>query len=133
MNPRFLTVDEVIALHRDAIARDGTHAGILDQHLLESAVHVPQQTFDGKLLHSSLAEMAAAYWFHLVQDHPFVDGNKRAGFLACLTFLVFNEHTLQLDSDEAAKMTLEIAKGNLSKDGTITIVRNRIVKLPAQD
>ncbi|HYQ81440.1 MAG TPA: Fic family protein, partial [Anaeromyxobacteraceae bacterium] len=74
--PAFLTLDEVLALHADQIGRYGGSPGLRDLGLLESALAAPRATFGGEHLHGSLPEMAAAYLFHLVRNHPFVDGNK---------------------------------------------------------
>lgn len=70
-DPAFLTLDEVLALHADQIERYGGSGGLRDLGLLESAVAAPRATFGGALLHPTLPEMAAAYLFHLVQNHPF--------------------------------------------------------------
>ena len=78
----FLTLDEILALHADQIDRYGGSLGVRDVGLLESALAAPAATFGGRYLHGSLHEMAAAHLFHLVQDHPFVDGNKRIGLMA---------------------------------------------------
>jgi death-on-curing protein len=75
----FLSVDEVKVIHADQISRYGGAFGIRDEGLLSSAVAQPCGQFADQYLHKSLPEMAAAYLFHLVMNHPFVDGNKRVG------------------------------------------------------
>ena len=90
MAPVFLTLDEVLEIHRDQIARYGGAQGIRDLGLLQSALAQPAAVFGGQFLHADLFEMAAAYLFHLVQNHPLVDGNKRLGWLATATFLEIN-------------------------------------------
>jgi death-on-curing protein len=95
----FLTLSEVLHLHELALARHGGQAGIRDQGLLESAVAQPEATMFGTLLHSDLWEQAAAYAFHIAENQPFVDGNKRAAVAAALTFLRLNGCDLQTDSD----------------------------------
>lgn len=82
MDPEYLTTEDVLEIHADQIERYGGSGGIRDRGLLEAAVAMPQASFDGQLLHGDLFEMAAAYLYHLVQNHPFVDGNKRAGTAA---------------------------------------------------
>ncbi len=79
MDSTFLTLDEVIEIHRDMIERYGGSFGIRDEGLLESAVAMPQAGFGEQYLHADVFEMAAAYLFHIVRNHPFVDGNKRTG------------------------------------------------------
>ncbi len=90
MPPTFLTLGEVLEIHRDQIGRYGGAAGIRDLGLLQSALSQPRATFGGEFLHGDLAEMAAAYLFHLVCDHPFVDGNKRVGLVSAIVFLRLN-------------------------------------------
>jgi death on curing protein len=113
--PVFLTLDEVLALHSDQIARYGGSDGIRDLGLLESALAVPQASFDGVQLHGSLPEMAAAYLYHLVQNHPFVDGNKRVGLAAAIAFLGLNDLDLDATEDEVVELVLGVARGEVSK------------------
>jgi death-on-curing protein len=82
----FLNLGEVLEIHRDQIARYGGSSGLRDLNLLKSAVAMPQATFDGEFLHTDIFEMAAACLFHIVGNHPFLDGNKRVGAVACLVF-----------------------------------------------
>ena len=84
--PRFLTLEEVVRIHGDQIARYGGLEGIRDLGLLQSALAMPEAGFGSQYLHEDLASMAAAYLFHLVQNHPFADGNKRVGIVAALVF-----------------------------------------------
>ena len=85
---RFLSVDDVLAIHEDTMEHEGGLAGVRDPGLLESAVLMPQQQFGGQYLHAGLGAMAAAYLFHIAQNHPFNDGNKRAAAMAALVFRV---------------------------------------------
>jgi death-on-curing family protein len=87
VSPILLSLNEVVEIHRDVIERYGGSSGIRDMGLLQSAVAVPQASFGGEYLHTGLFEMAAAFLFHLVQNHPFLDGNKRTGAMAAFTFL----------------------------------------------
>lgn len=79
MEPVFLSLDEVLEIHEQQIERYGGSAGLRDAALLESAVATPQATFGGEFLHGSIPAMAAAYLFHLCQNHALIDGNKRVG------------------------------------------------------
>ncbi|MBI5489990.1 MAG: type II toxin-antitoxin system death-on-curing family toxin [Deltaproteobacteria bacterium] len=115
MGPIFLTLDEVLALHDHQIRRYGGAAGVRDVGLLASAIGMPSATFDGVLLHAGLAEMAAAYLFHLVQNHPFVDGNKRIGLAAALVFLRMNSVRIQASEDELVDLVLGVAGGRIGK------------------
>lgn len=89
-DPEFLTVDDVIDLHRDQIEQYGGDPGIRDRGLIEAAVAMPQQSFGGQFLHVDLFEMAAAYAFHLAESQAFLDGNKRVGLAAAYVFLELN-------------------------------------------
>ena len=84
MDPIFITEEEVYVIHSDQLNRYGGSAGIRDQGLLQSALAQPGASFGGKWLHGDLYEMASAYLFSLVMNHPFVDGNKRVGGMAAL-------------------------------------------------
>jgi death-on-curing protein len=88
--PLFLTLEKVLQLHAFQIEQFGGDGQVLDLRLLESAVAMPQQAFGGRFLHGDLAEMAAAYIFHVVRNHPFADGNKRTGIHAAIVFLELN-------------------------------------------
>ena len=88
--PLFLTVEEVQELHDDQLRRFGGSAGVRDLGALESAVATPASTFDGEFLHEDLFHMAAGYAFHIAENQPFVDGNKRAALNAALVFLDLN-------------------------------------------
>jgi death-on-curing protein len=111
VEPTFLTIDEVLAIHRDQIARYGGAEWVRDWGLLQSAVAMPAATFGGQFLHGDLCEMAAAYLFHVVQNHPFLDGNKRVGAVAAYVFLALNDLRLTVDNDTYAELVLTIARG----------------------
>ena len=107
MSPTFLTLDEVLEIHRDQLARYGGAAGVRDLGLLQSALAQPQASFRGQFLHADLFEMAAAYLFHLVQNHAFVDGNKRVGFAAMHTFLLVNGFDLDVSNKAAHRFVIK--------------------------
>ena len=113
--PAFLTIDEVLALHADLVRRYGGSPRVRDLRLLESALATPRATFDGAFLHGSLAEMAAAYLFHLVRNHPFVDGNKRTGLMAAIAFLGLNDLELDAAAAELYELVLGVAAGSVDK------------------
>ena len=85
--PVFLTLAEVIEIHADQIQRYGGGEGIKDINLLISAVSMPCASFSDQYLHEDIFEMAAAYAFHISQNHPFIDGNKRTALASALVFL----------------------------------------------
>ena len=113
---RFLTQDEVLIMHEFALARDGGLRGVRDEGALESALAQPSAEYFGTLLHPTLEAQAAAYFYHLIQAHAFVDGNKRTGVLAATTFLILNGRTPRLTQDEAFTIALETAQGRHGKD-----------------
>ncbi|MCI0641163.1 MAG: type II toxin-antitoxin system death-on-curing family toxin [Gemmataceae bacterium] len=123
MNPSFLTLEEVLQIHRDQIARYGGSAGVRDMGLLQSALAQPRATFGGQFLHADLFEMAAAYLFHLVQNHAFVDGNKRAGAVASLVFLTMNDQDIGMTNDELETLVLSVAEGKTAKDAIANFFR----------
>ena len=124
MKVAFLMLDEVLALHADQIGRYGGSLGVCSVELLESALAVPAATHGGSYLHEGLHEMAAAYLFHLVKNHPFVDGNKRAGLMVMLAFLGLNGLRLEAGEDELANLVLAVADGRISKAEIAVFVKN---------
>jgi death on curing protein len=113
--PRFLTLDEVIESHAEQIAAYGGSEGIRDIGLLQSALAQPEATFGGQLLHADLFELAAAYLFHIVQNHPFIDGNKRVGLESALLFLEMNGQSIESDDDELVDLVFQTAQGKMTK------------------
>ena len=111
----FLTVEVVLALHQRQLDRFGGGAGLRDRGLLESAVAQPQASFGGVYANEGLFAMAGAYLFHIVSNHPFVDGNKRAGLLAAQVFLDVNGITLDHDSEAFYDLTMGVANGRIGK------------------
>jgi death-on-curing protein len=124
VDPTFLTLDEVIEIHRDMIERYGGSFGIRDQGLLESAVAMPRAGFGGQYLHSSVFEMAAAYLFHIVKNHPFIDGNKRTGAMAAFTFLKLNHLTLNAREVKFERLVRKTAEGKLGKEKIAEFFQN---------
>ncbi len=111
----FLSFAEVIEIHQDQIHRYGGESGLRDMELLKSALGMPSATFGGQFLHTDIYEMAAAYLFHLVQNHPFVDGNKRVGAVSALVFLLLNGYEFVAPEDEFAEIVLSVARGEIDK------------------
>ena len=132
MRVDFLTLDDVLALHADQIARYGGSALVRDLGLLESALAMPAATFGGDFLHASLDEQAAAYLFHLVKNHPFVDGNKRTGLVALLAFLGLNGRQLEAPDDELTELVLGVAEERVTKAEVAVFVRRHSVPRPGR-
>jgi death-on-curing protein len=125
---RYLTLGEVVALHRRLIAATGGASGIRDLGGLESALAQPRASFDGNDLYPGVIEKAAALGFSLVMGHPFVDGNKRTGHAAMETFLVLNGYELSASVGEQERVMLELAAGDLSRDDFLDWVRIHAVQ-----
>jgi len=115
MTVRFLTLAEVSLIHQDQITRYGGSFGLRDSTLLSSAIAMPESSFSGKYLHENLFEMASAYLFHICQNHPFIDGNKRAGLASCLVFLDLNSVTINATDDELYALVIGVATENVKK------------------
>jgi death on curing protein len=109
--PVFLGLDEVIEIHNDQMKRNGGPNGIRDMELLKSAIAMPPASFGGEYLHKSLHEMTAAYLFHIARNHPFIDGNKRAGAVASVVFLIMNGIELTADEDSFEALVRSVAEG----------------------
>ena len=126
MNPVFLTLDEVFAIHTDQVERYGGEPSLRDEGLLRSALAQPEAAYGEEWLHSTIEEMAAAYLFHLVKNHPFVDGNKRTGLVCALHFLYLNGKSLEADPDELADVVLAVAEGKMEKSQLTEWLRLRL-------
>lgn len=124
MDPTFLSLAEVLEIHKDQVDRYGGASGIRDIELLKSAIGMPSATYGGLFLHTDIYAMAAAYLFHLVQNHPFVDGNKRAGAVATLVFLALNGFDFDAPEDDFAEMVLAVARGELDKADVAVFIRH---------
>jgi death-on-curing protein len=114
-DPAFLTLDEVLAIHADQIRRYGGKGGLRDLALLQSALGTTETTFEGDYLHTDMFEMAAAYLFHIVRNHPFVDGNKRTGLMVALVFLGLNDLELTVDPEELFELVNGVSTGEVAK------------------
>jgi death-on-curing protein len=113
--PVFLGLNEVIEIHNDQIKRYGGRTGIRDLDLLKSSVAMPMAGLGEEYFHTDIYEMAAAYLFHIVRNHPFVDGNKRTGAVASIVFLILNGVELQSDEDSLADVVILAAEGKIDK------------------
>jgi death-on-curing protein len=124
---RYLTLDEVLELHRLMLEQSGGITGVRDQGLLESAIDQPAMTFSGQDLYPSLASKAAALCFSLVMNHPFLDGNKRVGHAAMDVFLVLNGHELDASVEDQERAIMELAASQLTRDELTAWVTAHVV------
>ena len=122
--PVFLTLADIIEGHAGAIRQFGGQEGIRDIGLLESAHAQAEAAFGGQWLHEDIFEMAAAYGFHICQNHPFFDGNKRAALAAALLFLEFNENSILDTKGLLLLSVLKISKGQMTKKEFAAILKS---------
>ncbi|KPH81697.1 type II toxin-antitoxin system death-on-curing family toxin [Bosea vaviloviae] len=120
--PLWLSVETIQDMHAEQLAIYGGPEGIRDQGLLESAVARPINRF--AYGETDLAALAAAYAFGLARNHPFIDGNKRAAFLAMMTFLRFNGIPFAPSQAMAAAAILALAAGEVDEDGLTRWIRD---------
>jgi death on curing protein len=111
----FLSLDDILESHQNQIDTYGGGQGIRDIGLLESAIAQPEACFGGQFLHADVFEMAAAYLYHLVMNHPFVDENKRVGLEAALIFLEVNDQSLNASDEELVDLVLKTTMGQVGK------------------
>lgn len=118
-----MELDEVVEIHRDQIERYGGVRGFRDIHLLESALAMPRAGSGDRYFHGDIFEMAAVYLYHIVQNHPFVDGNKRTGAMAAFVFLKLNGITLAATNEALEQLVLAVAQGKTEKPSVAQFLR----------
>jgi death-on-curing protein len=123
MSVGFLEVDDVLAFHAVQLARYGGLDGVRDPGLLASAVAMPQATFDGVFLHEDLFAMAGAYAFHLAENQPFVDGNKRTALMAALVFLDLDGARVTDPARRLHGAMIDLSARRMDKAGLAALLR----------
>jgi death-on-curing protein len=126
---RYLTLAEVLALHRQLVEPTKGSQAVRDLAGLTSGVAQPRMTFEGRDLYPTLVEKAAALCFSLVLNHPFVDGNKRVGHAAMETFLVLNGYEIEAGVEEAETIILQVASGQCTRENLVAWVRQHLRRL----
>ena len=126
--PVWLTTELVIAIHQEQLQEFGGPDGLRDPGALESALGRPRNQWAYE--HKDLPALAAACAFGIVRNHPFVDGNKRAGFLAMIAFLGLNGIDFLADEAEAAAIFLDLANGKVNEDGLTRWIKDNWPKQP---
>jgi death-on-curing protein len=124
---RYLSVSEILDLYVQVMQQTGGSVGLRDPGSLESAVAQPRQTFSGKELYPTLAEKAGALGHSLVQNHAFVDGNKRIAHAAMEVFLRVNGYELSATVDAQERVMLDAASGKIERAEFISWVVARVV------
>lgn len=113
---RYISLSEVLELHRRIVEESGGSTGLRDLGGLESAIAQPRMTFGGQDLYLTLIEKAAALCFSLVQNHPFIDGNKRVGHAAMEVMLILNGYEIYASEGDQEQVILGLASGDVSRD-----------------
>lgn len=119
----FITLADAVEIHKNQVELYGGDPGIKDFNLLSSAIYMPQSSYNDKYLHKDIFEMAAAYIFHICQNHPFIDGNKRTGLVCGLVFLDFNGIEISDPSGLLYRMTMGTAAGKINKQEIASLLK----------
>lgn len=127
MKPKFLSVDRIRRIHADQIQRYSGETSLRDAGLLEYAAAIPAASFGDQYLHEFPHEMAAAYLFHLVSNHAFVDGNKRVGLANALMFLKLNGCRLVCDKQELENLVMSVARSEKGKPEVAVFLKAHVV------
>ena len=127
---RYLSLSEALELHRRIIGQSGGALGVLNLGSLESALAQPRMAFGGKELYPSIVDKASALGYSLIQNHPFLDGNKRTGHAAMELFLVLNGFEIQSSVDEQERTILQVASGKIDRDTFTRWLRDLVVAKP---
>lgn len=126
---KYLKLEQILYLHQVVVARSGGSDGIRDRGALESAVAQPMMTFDGIDLYPDMVTKAAALGYSLIQNHPFIDGNKRIGHAAIEAMLILNDYEICCDVTEQEQMILAVASSQISREKFVEWLQSRIVPL----
>jgi len=129
---KFLTLSEIMLILEDQIRNYGGIYGVRDIKLLGSAIYMPEASFSGNYLHESIPAMAAAYAYHLCQNHPFLDGNKRVALASSLVFLDINGYEFNCKDEMLYNKIMDLAKGELKKEELIKFYEKYSKKMDNQ-
>ena len=127
----YLSLEEIVTLHAKIVAQSGGIPGLRDRGALESAVAQPEMTFGGDDLYPTIAEKAAALGHSLIQNHPFLDGNKRVGHAAMEVFLVLNGYEINAPVDEQEQIIFGVASGGMSRAEFGERLKRKAVQSPS--
>ena len=126
--PPFLTEEEILFFHQDQLKLYGGKAGVRDLGLLYSAMAQPEATFEGQFLHSFPFGMAAAYAYHISQNQPFIDGNKRVALDCALTFLELCEITIEDPEGKLYQAMIDIANKHMGKEKLESLLKSLVIE-----
>jgi death-on-curing protein len=121
----YVTYQYVVEIHDNLVDEYGGRKGILNEGLLRSALEMPKACFDGKDLHRTIFDKTAAYLFHIIQNHPFVDGNKRTASMTAMIFFASNyKKEFTIFDIEYQELILRVAQGMVTKKEIAKFFRN---------
>jgi death-on-curing protein len=121
---KFFTVEQVIEIHDAFLEDHGGLPGIRDKGLLISAIEMPRTSMFGEFLHKTIHGKAAAYLFHIVQNHPFNDGNKRTGALTTILFLEENGIKITFSEKDYEEFVINVAQGYKNKESIAYLLKH---------
>jgi len=126
---KFLTLAEVLMILEDQLRNYGGVYGVRDLNLLSSAIYMPESGFDGNYLHETVPAMAAAYAYHICQNHPFIDGNKRVALTCSLVFLDINGYEFNCEDEILYNKIMDTAKNEVKKKDLIIFYEKYSTKI----
>lgn len=126
---RFLTLGEVLALHRRILAESGGRSGVRDLGAVASALSQPRVSVGGQDAYPTVLEKAAALGYSLIRNHGFFDGNKRISHAAMEVFLILNGMEIRATVDEQERFILLLAAGNVSRRELTDWLRSHVAEL----
>ena len=124
---QFLTLEQVLTLQKRIIKQSGGATGVRDQGILESALAQPYMSYASKDLYPTLIEKVAALGFSLINNHPFVDGNKRIGHAAIEVTLLLNGYEIQANVENQEKVILAMAASEMNREAFLEWLQKHIV------
>ena len=125
MEPLFLTLEEVLAIHENRVRKYGGSSGLRDLGLLQSALGNVEATFGGEFLNETLFEMASAYLYSICRNHPFLDGNKRTALACAMAFLRLNGTRIKSTQSDLYDLVIGVAEGRVSKAAVAVFFEQR--------
>ena len=125
---QLLTLEQVLKLHQRVIEQSGGAMGIRNQEGLESALAQPRMSYADQELYPTLIEKVGALGFSLINNHPFVDGNKRIGHAALEVTLLINGYEIQADVDDQEAVILAVAASNMNRQAFLEWLQGHVVR-----
>jgi death-on-curing protein len=127
---RYITFDDVVIISHAIMQQSGGSVELRNRHALEAAIAQPRATFDGNDLYPTIVAKAGALAFGLIQNHPFLDGNKRIGHAAMEVFLILNGYEIAASVEEQERIILDIAASRSTRDDLIHWIETHIIIRP---